>query len=325
MAGIPACKRGEPVIVRIDGSSTVYPITEAIVEEYQRTNREARVAVGISGTGGGFKRLCAGDIDACDASRPIKPTEIDLCSRNGVAYVELPVAYDGIVVVVNPKNTWATSLTTAELARLWAPEAQGRVTRWNQVRADFPDREIHLFGAGVDSGTYDHFTEAIVGRQHASRGDYTSSEDDNVLVQGVAGDELALGFFGYVYYAENRTKLRALAIDDGRPENGDGPIAPSPETVRSGTYQPLARPVFVYVARRALDRQEVASFARAYLDLVPRMASEVGYVPLPVRAYTLDAERLAGRRTGTLFGAQGSAVGISIDALLAREQATIQP
>ena len=321
LACLSACKHVDPMHVRADGSSTVYPLTEAAAEEFGKTNPNARVTVGISGTGGGFKKLCAGETDVHDASRPITSAELALCRKSGIEFVEVPIAYDGIVVAVHPNNTWATSITTAELARLWAPEAQGRITRWSQIREGWPDREIHLYGAGVDSGTYDYFTEAIVHREHASRGDYTSSEDDNLLVQGVAGDELALAFFGIAYYEANRSKLRALAVDDGRADNGDGPIAPSTESVQRGTYQPLSRPVFLYVARGSLDRPLVAAFVQRCIDSSPRLSREVGFVPLPALAYALGRARVEFRRTGTIFAGTGSAVGLPIDELLAREQA----
>jgi phosphate transport system substrate-binding protein len=306
--------------IRIDGSSTVFPITEAVAEEFQKTEK-AQVTVGISGTGGGFKKFCGGEIDISNASRPIKPSEVDLCSGKGIEYVELPVAYDGLAIVVNPSNHWVGHITTAELKMIWEPEAQGKITRWSQVREGWPDKEIHLLGAGVDSGTYDYFTEAIVHKEHASRGDYTSSEDDNVLVQGVANDELALGFFGYAYYTENKEKLKLVAVDDGNPDNGTGPIAPSPETVRNGTYQPLSRPIFIYVAKASLDRPEVAAFVKFYLENAPQLVAEVGYIPLPERAYPLAQGRIDARRTGSLFGGTGSQVGVSIDQLLEKEQA----
>jgi len=306
--------------IRIDGSSTVFPITEAVAEEFKHSN-DAQVTVGISGTGGGFKKFCAGEIDIADASRPIKPTEVDLCSTGTIDYIELPVAYDGLAIVVHPSNTWVDYLTTAELKRLWEPEAQGKVTKWNQVRASWPDREVHLLGPGVDSGTYDYFTEAIVQKEHASRGDYTSSEDDNILVQGVATDELALGFFGYAYYHENQAKLKLVPVDDEKPDNGAGAIAPSPETVRNGTYQPLSRPIFIYVAAKSLDRPEVSDFVKFYLANAPTLVAEVGYIPLPDRAYPLAQGRVDARKTGSMFGGKGSQVGVSIDQLLEREQA----
>jgi phosphate transport system substrate-binding protein len=306
--------------VTIDGSSTVFPISEAVAEEFQKKGR-AQVTVGISGTGGGFKKLCSGEIDISDASRPIKPSEVELCKKHGVEYVELPVAYDGLAVVVNPKNGWVDHMTVEELKRLWAPEAQAKVMRWSQVRAGWPDREIHLFGAGVDSGTYDYFTEAIVGKEHSSRGDFTSSEDDNVLVQGISTDELALGFFGFAYYAENKDKLKVVPIEDGNPDNGDGPIAPSIETVRGGTYRPLSRPIFIYVSTRALDRPEVKELIEFYLQHAPELVAEVGYIPLPARAYELARTLVEARRTGSVFGGTGSQVNVSIEDLLSREQA----
>jgi len=298
----PAEGRAEAQIIQIDGSSTVYPITEAVAEEFQKANPGARITVGISGTGGGFKKYCAGEIDISDASRPIKPTEIEACGRSGIAYIELPIAYDGLAVVVNPKNTWAGSMTVAELKRLWEPDAQGKITRWSQIRTGWPDEEIHLFGPGVDSGTFDYFTEAIVGTEDASRGDYTSSEDDNVLVQGVAGDQYALGFFGFAYFEENQDKLKLVAVDDEDETNGAGPIAPSPETVRDGTYRPLSRPVFIYPKVSALDRPEVLSLVNFYLDQGAALVREVGYVPLTDAEYALVRDRLAGRVSGTMYG-----------------------
>lgn len=325
LVGAAACGRGAgggaSAIVQIDGSSTVFPISEAVAEEFQKAHRDTRVTVGISGTGGGFKKFCGGETDISDASRPIKPSEVALCEQNGIAYVELPIAYDGLAIVINPRNTWARDITTVELKKLWEPEAQGRITRWSQVRAGWPDREIHLYGAGFDSGTYDYFTEAIVKKEHSSRGDYTSSEDDNVIVQGVAGDELAMGFFGLAYYEENRDKLKILPVDDGNDANGKGPIAPSLETVMDGTYQPLARPIFIYVRVPALDRPEVARFVEFYLTNASKLVREVGYIPLPDRAYVLAQQRVRARVPGSLFGGAGSQVGVRIDQLLEREAA----
>lgn len=308
-------------MIRIDGSSTVFPITEAVAEEFQKAHPRVRVTVGISGTGGGFKKFGTGETDITGASRPIKPSEVDLCNANGVDYVELPVAYDGIAVMVHAKNTWASSMTVDELKRLWAPEAQGTVTKWSQVRAGWPDEEIHLFGPGVDSGTYDYFTAAIVGEEHSSRGDYTSSEDDNVLVQGIATDRLALGFFGYAYYEANQDKLKLVGIEDGNDDNGKGPVRPSVSTVADGTYQPLSRPVFIYVNTKALDRPEVAAFVKFYLAHGPELVEEVGYIPLPERAYGLAQKRADDRVTGSLFAGKGSQVGVKIEDLLAQEAA----
>jgi phosphate transport system substrate-binding protein len=306
-------------VIRIDGSSTVYPITEAVAEEFQKVHRAVKVTVGISGTGGGFKKFCSGETDLSDASRPIKPSEVELCAKNGVEYVEIPVAYDGLAIVVHRENTWANAITVNELKTLWAPEAQGKITKWNQLRAGWPADEIHLFGAGVDSGTYDYFTEAIVGKEHSSRGDYTSSEDDNVLVEGVAKDKLALGFFGFAYYSENKDKLKIVPVDDENPKNGDGPITPSLETVRNGQYQPLSRPLFVYVAKKSLDRVEVAEFVKFYTAHAAALTGQVGYIPLPEQAYSLAQKRVDERRTGSLFGGKGSQVGVSIESLLAKE------
>jgi phosphate transport system substrate-binding protein len=307
-------------VVRVDGSSTVFPITEAVAEEYQKENSGVRITVGISGTGGGFQRFCRGETDISDASRPIKPVEIEACGKQGVEFIELPVAYDGLVVVVNPQNTWVDHLTAGELKTMWAPEAQGKVTRWNQIRTGWPDRELHLFGAGVDSGTYDYFTEAIVGKEGASRGDFTSSEDDNVLVQGVAGDELALGFFGIAYFEQNRARLKAIPIDDGNASNGTQAIAPAVASVKDGTYQPLSRPLFVYVSKAAAERPNVRGFVDYYLTHGDELAGEVGYVPLGDEGYRLARQHFADRITGTAFGKGGSQVGVTIEQLLSRER-----
>ena len=305
--------------VRVDGSSTVHPITQAVAAEFQKANQEIKVHAAVSGTGGGFKKFCAGETDISAASRPIKAVEVELCGRNGVEYVELPIAFDGLAIVTSAGNDWAKDITTAELKKLWEPAAQGVVTTWKQVRPAWPDKEIHLFGAGTDSGTYDYFTEAIVHKEHSSRTDYTSSEDDNVLVKGVATDPLALGFFGYAYYVDNKDKLRLLAVDDGIAANGAGPIAPSQDTVANGTYQPLARPMFIYVARKSMDNPSVASFVNFYLRKGPRLVRDVGYIPLPANAYLLARERFAAKRTGSMFGGKGSQVGISIEDLMKRE------
>jgi phosphate transport system substrate-binding protein len=304
-AGEPGGPSG---LVTLDGSSTVFPISEAVAEEFQKTNRAVRVTVGISGTGGGFQKFCRGEIDIADASRPIRQPEMDACGAAGISFVELPVAYDGLAVVVHPENDWVQHMTVAELRRLWEPAAERTITRWSQVRTGWPDREIRLFGAGVDSGTFDYFTEAINGKEKASRGDYTSSEDDNVIVQGVAGDRDALGFFGYAYYEENRSRLKLVPIDDQREENGAGPIAPSPESVTNGTYRPLSRPLFVYVRVQALDRPEVRAFVEAYLGPGRALVREVGYVPLAENEQQLVVQRFAAGRTGTMYGAPGAAL-----------------
>jgi len=315
----PAASNAAPALIQVDGSSTVFPISEAVAEEFQKANPAIRVTVGISGTGGGFQKFCRGETDISDASRPIRPTEIETCQKAGIEYIELPVAYDGLAVVVNPKNTWATSITVAELKTLWSPDAQGKVLRWNQVRSSWPNREVRLFGAGVDSGTYDYFTEAVVGKEGASRGDFTSSEDDNVLVQGVSSDELALGFLPFAYVEQNQDKLKLVPVDDGKAENGSGPLSPSAETVRNGTYQPLSRPLFIYVAKKAAERPEVQKFVDAYFG-ASALIREVGYVELTPQIYDLAKKHFAERKVGTAFGAGGSQVGLTLEQLLTREQ-----
>jgi phosphate transport system substrate-binding protein len=305
-------------VITVDGSSTVYPITEAVAEEFHRDNPNTRTTVGISGTGGGFQKFCRDEIDIADASRPIRPTEAEACAKAGVDYIEIPVAYDGLAIVVNPKNTWATSLTVAELRKMWEPAAQGKITRWNQIRDGWPDRELHLFGAGVDSGTFDYFTEAIVGKEDQSRGDYTSSEDDNVIVQGVSGDENALGYFGYAYYEENKDKLKLVPIDDGDDANGKGPIAPSPETVKDGTYRPLSRPIFIYPRVKSLERPEVRSFVEFYLMEGIPLVREVGYIPLADREYELVRTRFTSRKTGSMYQGTDSRSKVTLEQRLAQ-------
>jgi len=300
--------------VLIDGSSTVFPVSEAVAEEFGLQNPGVRVSVGVSGTGGGFKKFCTGETDISDASRPIKQSEIEMCAENGIEFIELPVAFDGLTVVVNPQNDWATCMTVEDLKTIWAPSAQGVITKWSQVRPEWPDETLSLYGPGTDSGTFDYFTDAVVGEEGASRGDYTASEDDNVLVQGVANDQYALGYFGFAYYIENQDKLKAVAID-----GGNGCVEPSVETINNGTYQPLSRPIFIYVSTKALERPEVEAFINFYLDNAAELAEEVGYVGLPERAYELAKERVAKRITGSVFSG-GSQVGVSIEELLEIEE-----
>ncbi|MCX7856388.1 MAG: PstS family phosphate ABC transporter substrate-binding protein [Deltaproteobacteria bacterium] len=303
-------------IIKIDGSSTVYPITEAIGEEFQKAKKgEIKVTVGISGTGGGFKKFCRGETDLSNASRPMLKAEIEACKSGGVEYIELPIAYDGLAVMVNPKNDWVDKLTVEELKKMWEPAAQGTITKWNQIRPNWPNAPLKLFGPGVDSGTFDYFTEAIVGKAKASRGDYTSSEDDNVLVQGISGDRYSLGYFGFAYYEENRDKLKLVPIVN--PKTGKA-VAPSMETVMNGSYQPLSRPLFIYVNMASLKKPEVKEFVEFYLKNVPKLAKEVGYIPLPPKAYQLATERFSKRVTGTVFGGELE-VGMSIEELLKRE------
>lgn len=284
-----AASSAGPSLITLDGSSTVFPISEAVAEEFQKAEKGVNVTVGISGTGGGFQKFCRGEIDIADASRHISATEIEACKKSGVEYVELPVAYDGIAIAVSPKANWVDKITVAELKTLWGPEAQGKVTRWSQVRKGWPDREIHLFGAGVDSGTYDYFTEVITGKAKASRGDFTSSEDDNVLIQGIANDDLALGFVPYAYYQGNKDKLKLVPVDDG----SGNVIAPSPETIEKGTYKPLSRPVFIYVSLKAAQRPEVRKFVEFYLKNADTLVREVSYVSLGAANYSSSLEKFA--------------------------------
>lgn len=303
-------------IVKIDGSSTVFPITEGVAEDFQKAKKGAiKVTVGISGTGGGFKKFCRGEIDVQNASRPILEAEMKDCRAAGIDYIELPVAFDALTVVINPRNNWLKAITVAELKKVWEPAAQGKVTRWNQVNPAWPDAPIKLFGAGSDSGTFDYFTEAINGKSKASRGDYTASEDDNVLVQGVSQDVNAIGYFGYAYYAENTARLKALPIieKDGKPA-----VTPSEASVLDGSYQPLSRPIFIYVNAKALAKPEVREFAEYYMRHASKIAKEVKYVPLPDKAYTIGLQHIAQGKKGTVFGGRNE-VGVRIDDLLARE------
>ena len=316
LAGLAASAPAFAQIVKIDGSSTVYPITEAVAEEFQKSRKNAiKVTVGISGTGGGFKKFCRNEIDIADASRPILKKEMDDCKAAGIEYYELPVAFDALTVVVNPKNSFIKSLTVEELKKMWEPAAQGKITRWNQVNPAWPDAPMKLFGAGADSGTFDYFTEAIVGKAKSSRGDFTASEDDNVLVQGVSRDTNALGFFGFAYYVENKDKLRAVPIVE---KAGRAAVEPSMETVLKGTYQPLARPIFIYVNAKSLGKPEIREFVEYYMKYGAKLAREVKYVPLPDKAYSSNLEHLAKRKLGTVFGGVAE-VGVTIEELMKRE------
>jgi len=301
-------------VIQIDGSSTVFPITEAVAEEFQKSKKgKVKVTVGIAGTGGGFKKFCRGETDVQDASRPILKQEMEACKGAGIEYFELPVAYDALTVMVNPKNDWAGSMTVAELKKIWEPGAQGKITNWNQVRPNWPNAPLKLFGAGADSGTFDYFTEAIVGKAKSSRGDFTASEDDNVLVQGISNDRNALGYFGFAYYVENQKKLKAVAIDGGK-----GPVVPSPKTVEDGSYQPLSRPIFIYVAKKSMDKPDVKEFVEFYLKNAPKLVKDVKYVALPQSAYSVGLDHLKKNKIGTVFGGEAE-VGVKIEDLLKRE------
>ncbi len=295
--------------VRVDGSSTVFPITEAVAEEFLSVQPRVRVTVGVSGTGGGFEKFLAGETDINDASRPIKGKEIAKATEAGVDFIELPVAFDGISVVVNPKNDWCDTITAEELKTIWHPDST--VKKWNDIRADWPDRKIKLYGPGVDSGTFDYFTEAINGKSQLCRSDFTASEDDNVLVQGIAGDLDALGFFGFAYYVENSTRVKAVGVD-----GGDGPVLPAIDSIANGTYAPLSRPIFIYVERKAADKPAVAEFVKFYLEAAPKLVAEVGYVALPEAVYQLAGKRFADRVVGSAFAHHESTVGLRLEDLL---------
>jgi len=301
--------------VKIDGSSTVFPVTEAVAEEFQKASKGTRVTVGISGTGGGFRKFCRGETDVQNASRPILQREMDECRNAGITYIELPIAYDALTVVVNPRNTFLRQITVDELKRIWEPGAQGKVTRWNQVNPAWPDQPIKLFGPGADSGTFDYFTEAIVGRAKASRGDYTASEDDNVLVTGVSRDVGALGYFGFAYYVENKDKLRSVPIVA---KAGAPAVEPSMDSVIKGTYQPLSRPIFIYVNAKSLGKPEVKEFVEFYLKNVSKLAREVKYVPLPDSIYPVLQQQVNRGKTGTVFGGIAE-VWVTIEELVRRE------
>ena len=303
-------------VVKIDGSSTVFPITEAVAEDFQKMKKGAvKATVGISGTGGGFKKFCRGEIDIANASRPILKKEMEDCKAAGIKYIELPVAFDALTVVTHPNNKFLTQITVDELKKMWEPAAQGKVMRWNQVNPAWPDAPMKLFGAGADSGTFDYFTEAIVGKAKSSRGDFTASEDDNVLVQGVSRDVNSLGYFGYAYYAENSKKIRAVPIVE---KAGKPAVLPSMETVINGTYQPLARPIFIYVSAKSLDKPEIKEFVEYYLKSAPKLVKEVKYVPLTDADYKHALENFNKKKTGTAFGGEAE-VGVKVSDLLRRD------
>ncbi|MEI6063287.1 MAG: PstS family phosphate ABC transporter substrate-binding protein [Pseudanabaena sp. ELA748] len=298
--------------ITIDGSSTVAPISKAVAEDFAKSNPGVKVPVGTSGTGGGFKKFCAGDIDIANASRPIKAKEAEDCKKNNVEFVELPIAVDGLTVVVNKENTWAKCLTVAELNTMWSPESEGKITTWDQVRPDFPKETIALFGAGADSGTFDYFTEAINKKAKVIRKDYQPSEDDNITVKGVQGGKGAMGFFGVSYYEENAKKLNAVEVDGGK-----GCVAPTAENINTGKYSPLSRPLFIYVSKKALARPEVKAFIEFYLSKDEKLVKEVGYVPLPGDALTKVKERFAKATLGSTF--MDALAGVSVSELLAKD------
>jgi phosphate transport system substrate-binding protein len=304
----PIVQSQSPAVVKVDGSSTVFPITEKVAEAFQKQGG-ARVTVGISGTGGGFKKFCAGETDISNASRPILQKEVDACAKTGVKYIELPVAYDALTVVVNPSNTWATDMTVAELKTMWSPDAQGKVTKWNQVRSSFPDAPLKLYGPGADSGTFDYFTEAINGKAKQSRSDFTGSEDDNVLVQGVSRDKNALGYFGFAYYDANRSRLKAVKI------NG---VEPSRANVDNGTYQPLSRPIFIYVNAESVKKPEVKAFVEYYMKNASTAVNAVKYIPFKSADYTRAMARFQKNQVGTVFSGKEE-IGVKVADILTRQ------
>jgi phosphate transport system substrate-binding protein len=315
-------KKPPPARITVDGSSTVLPITQHVAASYAARSSTIIDAIG-SGTGAGFKKLCIGKVALVGASRPITPVEIQACGQAGIHYIEMPVAFDGIAVVVHPENTWAASMTVAELKKLWEPAAQSAVRRWSDLRAGWPDEPITLHGPGAESGTFDYFTRAIVGEEKASRSDFRASEDDDVLVAGVAGDRHALGYFGISYFQKNQDRLRLVAIDDGNPANGAGAIAPGPDTIAAGTYQPLSRPLFLYVSATAAGHRQTENFIEYYLDHAADAAAAVGTVALPPQLLTMARRRFRQRQPGSAFASGGIEIGLTLPELLDAETATV--
>jgi phosphate transport system substrate-binding protein len=301
--------------IKVDGSSTVFPITEAVAEEYQiQKHGKVRVTVGISGTGGGFKRFCHGETDISDASRPILSAEMATCAAAGIKYIELPIAYDALTVVVNPKATWIDQVTIAELKKMWEPAAQGVVTRWNQVNSKWPNAPLKLFGPGADSGTFDYFTEAVNGKAKSSRGDFTASEDDNILVQGIEADVNGLAYFGYAYYAAQQGKMKAVKV-----VNAAGTaVGPSEAAVLDGSYNPFSRPLFLYISEQSAQKPEVKEFVEFYLSQGAQYIKEVKYVPFNAAAYQTALGHFHANRLGTVFNGTPQ-VGLKVEDLLSRE------
>jgi phosphate transport system substrate-binding protein len=318
LAGCKGKDDGAPLLIKIDGSSTVFPATEAVAEEFQKEKRgKVRVTVGISGTGGGFKKFNRGEIDIADASRPILKEEMEEAKKNGIEYIELPICFDALTVAIHPENTWATTMTVADLKKLWEPAAHGKVTHWNHIRSEWPNEKIALYGAGADSGTFDYFTEAIVGKAKSSRGDFQASEDDNVLVQGIEGNKYALGYIPYAYYAPHASKLRAVAIQWEKNVVKEA-VLPSMETVVKGTYNPLSRPLFLYVNRKSADKAEVKEFVEYYVKNAATLVKEVKYIPLPEKAYEMALARFAKLEIGTAFSGAPE-LGLPVEEILKRQ------
>ncbi|MGE5085061.1 MAG: PstS family phosphate ABC transporter substrate-binding protein [Bacillota bacterium] len=306
-------------LIKIDGSSTVFPVTEAVSEEFQTFTKGAtKVTVGVSGTGGGFKKFCRAETDIQDASRPITKEEMAACRTAKVSYFELPIAFDAIAIVVNPKNNWVNEITTQELKKMWEPEAQGKVMTWNQVNAKWPAEKLSLYGASTDNGTFDYFTEAVVEKAKSSRGDYTASVDHNTRVTGVSSNKGALGYIPYAYYITNKDKLKLLAVVGGKKAPSKKAVLPDEKTVIGGTYFPLSRPIFIYVNQDSMKKPEVKQYVEFYLDKAAEMAKQVQYIPLPTKAYQTAKEHLTKKRTGTVFGGEPQ-VGMTIDQIMKKE------
>jgi phosphate transport system substrate-binding protein len=314
MALSHSAARAQNQVIKVDGSSTVFPVTEAVAEDFQAANKGVKVTVGISGTGGGFKKFVRGETDVQNASRPILKAEMEQAKTGGIEYIEIPICYDALTVAVHPSNNFIKQLTVEQMKKMWEPSAQGVVTKWNQIDPSWPDAAMKLFGAGSDSGTFDYFTEAIVGKAKSSRGDYTGSEDDNTLVQGIAGDKHALGYLPFAYYTSNAKKLKAVPIVN----KAGKAVLPSMAAVKDGSYEPLSRPLFIYINVKAMDRPEVAKFVDFYVKHAAKLAEEVKYLPLPDAAYKAAADRLAKKVTGSAFKGEPE-IGVTVEALLKRE------
>lgn len=299
--------------ISIDGSSTVYKLSLAAAEMFGEQSPDVEVTVNYAGTGGGFKNFVKGNLDICNASRPIQESEMAACEENGVEYIEIPLAFDALTVAVHKDNDWADSMTVEELKKLWEPAAEGKVMKWSDIREGWPDERVKLFGAGTDSGTFEYFTEAIVEKKNASRSDYTASENDNIIIQGLEGDKFALGYVPYAYYEPRQNTIKAVKIDAG-----EGPVAPTPQTVMDGTYHPLSRPLFIYVNKKAAERREVKSFVDLFLNQGAEIATAVKYIPLPESAYPVIAERFNHLQVGTAFGGH-SDTAVKFEEVLKRE------
>lgn len=306
-------------VIKADGSDTVYPITEAMSEEFQKEKKgEVRVTVGVSGTGGGFKRFCRGEIDIADASRPITKSEMADCKKAGIKYFEIPVAFDATVVAVNAKNDWVSEISVTDLKKIWESAAEGKIKKWNQVNPKWPDQEMKLYGSGPGSGTFDFFTEAINGKSKESRGDYTASKDYNTLVKGIAGDKYALGYIPLAYSAQNKKALKVLAISGGSKAPTKKAVLPSKETVEDNTYFPLSRPIFIYVNEASAKRAEVNDFVKFYIAQAPTMVPVANYIALPSKIYAMAEENYSKGRVGTVF-ANESTVGLKMEDLMKKE------